>query len=110
MGLFEEASELIALHEAAARRNGWVHDLQQSESAFHVQRERLHFGPAEAERAEGGDVGAHARSDDHVDLDAVFLKDLDDTDVRVAFGTAARQGQTDSAAADIRARGTGCWR
>ena len=59
-------------------------------------QELVEFGRRHACRIAGSHQGAHARAGDAVDLDALFLEDLEHADVRAALGPTACQDEPDA--------------
>ena len=89
------------MNEPPARRERGVDQLEQAPLALQLAGLALEELAVVPEGPQRADVSAHARASDDVHLDAVLLENLQHTDVREAFRTAAGQREAYAAAANF---------
>ena len=100
-GSLEPILDLFPTQEALPRKNEGIDEIEQPPAMLKFAGLTFHGDAIVAVGPDGTNVGAHTATGHHVDLDPVFLQNLDDTDMRQAASAAGGQSQTDTSVADF---------
>src|SRR5258706_1307296 len=93
---FQTPFDLFAAKKALPRKNERIDQLEQAPAILDFAGQALHFNAIRAVSPDRTDVRAHAATGHHIDLDAVFLQDLNNTDVSEAARAARRERQANA--------------